>query len=208
MGYQSLGRDSNRGCNNPRHFPSLYEPEEPKENDIWFDLNYMILKYYDGANWLPIYGTGEKYILKTSDESLANTTTVQADNELFVSDLESNSIYKINLKMGAYGPTAADIKVNWELGGSAVGLTNRHCVGPASSSTNNLDTNAMVGIRGITAQNPYGLDTSIFSNIQEEFLIQTTGSTGSIQCKWAQVTSNATRITVTTDSYIVYKRIG
>ena len=208
MGNQSLGRQSNRGCNNPRMYTGIYEPEEPKENDTWFDLNYMILKYYDGAVWIPVYGTGDKYVLKTSDEGLASTTTVQTDNELFINNLESNSIYEIKLFMSAYGPTAADIKVNWLLGGSATGKTLRHCIGPAASSTSNLDTNAMCGIRGITAQNPYGLETSIFANIQEDFLIQTTSSTGSIELRWAQNTSNATRITVTTDSYITYKRIG
>lgn len=207
MGRQDLGRGTNRGCNNGRWFMTIYEPEEPKQNDVWFDMNFMILKYYDGANWTPFFGTGQMLVKKSSDEGIASTTTLQDDNDLFVANLESNSIYSIKTFIAAYGTTAADIKIAWSLGGSAALYGGRHALGPAASSTNNLDTNMVSGIRSIGASNPYGIEPSIFSSIQENFMIQTTGSTGSIQLRWAQNASSATRTTVTDASYIIYHRI-
>lgn len=207
MSRQDLGRMSNRGCNNGRWWLDTYEPEEPRLNDIWFDMNFMLLKYYDGSAWQPFFGTGLNVVRKTTDEGLASTTTVQDDNELFIESLESNSTYHIQAFIGAYGTNTADVKISWLLGGSAAAATSRHCNGPATSSTNNLDTNISRGLRSMAAGQPYGIESSIFASIKEDFIVVTTATTGSIQMRWAQNTSQAIRTTVTSDSFIVYRRL-
>lgn len=207
MSRQDLGRQSNRGCNNGRWHICTDEPEEPKEFDIWFDMNFLILKYYNGSSWIPFFGTGTGIVRKTSDEGVASTTTVQNDNELFIASMESNSIYRISAFVVARGTNTVDIKINWLLGGSAAMIAGRHCQGPATSNTNSNDTNMGSTQRGITAQQPYGIEDNLYASIKEDFLIQMTSSTGSIQMRWAQNASSSVRTTVTTDSYIVYYRV-
>lgn len=146
------------------------------------------------------------FVVKTAIESVASSTTLQNDDELFL-PLAANAKYKFNSWIESDGSTAADIKmaftvpagavINWTSWGAPSGVgtpwtTHSHAVISASGTSFSY---AVAGAGTPLVCRPAGFLT-------------TSGTSGNLQLQWAQVISNATASRVYDFSYLEATRVA
>jgi ABC-type tungstate transport system permease subunit len=130
------------------------------------------------------------YEVKTSDESVASSTTLQDDNDLVVA-LEANSYYHFEVMHVYTGHSAADLKVGFT---GPAGSTGHFSVRYSAAGAGNA-----VGGAG-ALQSAVGSSTvSVSGSIG---YIYTAGTAGNLQLVWAQNTSNATATVMKEGSWI------
>jgi hypothetical protein len=156
-------------------------------------------------------------VIKSTIESVTSSTTLQDDNELFVT-LTAGQTYAVRAVLivgGSATSGAGDIKTAWTRTGTLNHAGARSCTGPAIRTIDASGTTATAGtlpnVLGIlrrtgghaltTAVN-YGTDGTATGLVEEEFIIQV-DVTGVLKLQWAQDTTSATATTVAAGSYIV-----
>jgi hypothetical protein len=136
---------------------------------------------------------------KTSDQSIASSTTLANDSALFLPNLVANAIYELRLHVlfrAAAGGAIPGMKVDFavpsgaSITGSAFQLSGSLglCVG-----------NGAVG--GIAAATANGI-------VQEFGLLVMGASTGTLNFRWAQNTSSASATTVASGSYLLLTQVS
>lgn len=133
-------------------------------------------------------------ILKPADEIVNNNATLQNDDDIWAY-LLPNTVYRIELFIKAVcaGGSGTDIRVAWTLT-SCDEISSRHCLGPATTTTDPRQTIGKFSVYGITDTVYYGLSNAAgtyYSNIQETFLIKSSETGGKIQMQWAQLAAAA-----------------
>lgn len=143
-------------------------------------------------------------IIKDTNESVNNSTTLQNDNAL-VASLEANGIFEVECLLLVNGPTSADMKTAWTTTGGAAILSGRFCIGASASNTGNNQAVNYMSLPGQTAlsdQSAYCAgDATNKTIIYEKFIMQTT-TAGTLQLQWAQIGAVATNTTVYAGSYM------
>lgn len=193
MGKKDFGKQWNRGCSNGRIFIIEIDDEAPKrpiQNDI--------LIYKDSPY--------KQFIKKAASETRTSTTTMQDDNDITFT-LAKNGTYEIKCYFAASGSSVGNIKTEWSVSGGASQKSTRHCQGPGVSTTDSRDGTSRNTKHNLGTDVSYGIDGSRTSAIYETFLIETSGSDGTIQLRWAQNTSDASSTTLSTNSYAICTQI-
>ncbi|MGW5259700.1 hypothetical protein ACWEQG_01915 [Microbispora sp. NPDC004025] len=178
-------------------------PLPPAGMRIW-QTDTLTEHFWDGTTWQFLSGLN-RFVRKTADESVANSTAVQADDHLFVS-VAANAVYAVEAFIICSSPTTADMKLNWAApAGSTMDWSS---LSPHTAQTNRDQSTisvAQLGAGGQADAAGYG------DNIDVIFMPRgrlTTVSSGTLQFRWAQSTANATAAKVKTNSYLYAKRIA
>jgi hypothetical protein len=201
--YVGLGKM--RGSKNGTTYICQTEPIEPGQLDLWLDILYKSIKYYDNDSFVNF--TMKKYIKKAANETVNNSSTLQNDNDFNV-DLDANSIYEVVLNLAVTGNTGADFKCDWDVGGGASQLTTRCCLGPSINVVAVNDSgNVRESRHDLTTDVTYGTNVSTACHIQERFLVQTTTS-GTLQFRWAQNSADASDTICSSNSYMTLEKVS
>lgn len=137
---------------------------------------------------LSVTGVGaEVFVLKTGDESIASNITPQNDDELSV-PVVANAIYRV------------EVNAIWTTGGGGF-----RCdfTGPASATMVWTDND---GVGATTI----GQDVTFSATTGASFIgaLDTAGTAGTLQFRWAQNTSNAAATVLKAGSYILIRRVA
>jgi len=158
---------------------------------------------------------------KTADTPRAATTAATADPHLQF-DVEANAVYSMDGWIKYDGPTTADLNLDWSAPSGALGEW--YCWGAGHSpvitfsaaGAAQLDTQGGRGYpvrtetNDITAARSFGcLGTGITPLTLTLGGILRVGSTaGTYSCDWAQLVSDASPVTLYTDSWLRLQRIA
>lgn len=182
---------------------SSTRPSSPAQGWHIYETDTQKFMVYNGSSWIP-EGSQIKSAIKTSNESVSSSTTLQDDNELFVT-VDANTNYYVECLLKYTGETAADFRVGFTLPAGATltwfhgglddtvtswwGILNRTAFSAASVAT--------IGAGGSGSQG--------FAHIRG--LLKVSATPGTVQFRWAQWASNATAVTVFADSFMVATRL-
>jgi hypothetical protein len=141
--------------------------------------------------------TAHPIVRKTADESVTSSTTFQNDDHLFFA-MAANEVWYVRVGLRVFDASAsvADLKVVFTAPASATAAltTNHNKVGGGPVS------------RGAGTFLSSG-ETFDISNVDEWIeiygLVMNAGTAGNFQLQWAQQVSNASAVTVKTNSYIL-----
>jgi len=183
MAKNDFGRFRNRGANNGRFTIGNTQPEDPVINDIWVNPDIVT-----------------QYIQKTTSQGFVTTTIANVVGLGAV--LGAGGTYKVDVCLFVQGPTATDIKVDWDYVCDATS-SYRGVQGPAVGVTDVTDTNVTISGHNLGTDKSYGIEASANGVIRETFIVTTAAATGSVQCRAAQVNTTATRVTISSNSYII-----
>lgn len=147
--------------------------------------------------------------LKTTNQYVTNSTTLQDDNELVIT-LQAGYIYEIELRAIVEGTYNSDFKCDWVVSGGVSQTTQRVCIGGTDQGTSPIyDTNGNFSARNLNVANTYhgGNAGSYGSSIIETFLVTTT-TAGTLQFRWAQSNAVAEDTYLKTGSYIKFSIVN
>lgn len=160
------------------------------------------LMTYSGTGWSG--PPTPKVKIKTEDESVTSSTTLQADNMLNV--VLTIGWWRVQAFLIVSGDTAGDLKAAWSVEGTGatVGTCYRHVSGP-SANTTAVGSGTLRGGGGsidIGTAMPYGTATGEYSTIAEDLHVNVTSEWASLRLTWAQNVASATPTIVRTGSRI------
>lgn len=152
------------------------------------------------------------YVLKTADESVTSSATLQNDDHLvYALPATGTYLFKVNLFAVSAANAAGDIRVGFSF---PTGTCHFRGVGPhntlASGSQSDGEWAGVIGATSGTDFIPYGL--SVVSGVYhigiklEGILIAT--ATGNLRVMWAQYASNASATTVKAGSHMQINRVA
>lgn len=136
---------------------------------------------------------------KTSDETVNNSTTLQDDNELFVS-VAANQVYKLHLMVGYSSGTTPDFKINFSLPSGATMPRSSFITGGTGAAVQH-GTFTGASVVGIDGQ---GSDASL--QIWGTVVMGSTAGTVTLQ--WAQNTLNASDTIVRSGSTLELRLVA
>lgn len=141
------------------------------------------------------------FVVKTSNESVSNDSTVNNDSELYVA-IPQNGIFEIQVHIACSGGSTPDIKFVWTVSGDLSFLYNRfvHTIPRAVGDI--LDTNVKQQFVAYNSEVSCGVDGTNETIHTENFIVTTANDGGTLQLQWSQVNSSATAVTVKAGSYI------
>lgn len=146
--------------------------------------------------------------IKTADESVTSSTTLQNDNHLFYTvGATGTYIFDLWLWMNSAANAAGDIKIGFTFptgtcGFTAIGLDTTL----ASSFTGTMHTQGVNSATSGTTALALGLSTSTTVGHVHGFLIAT--ATGTLQMQWAQNGSNGSASTILTGSHMLVRQVA
>jgi hypothetical protein len=125
--------------------------------------------------------------IKLSDETVNNSTTLQDDDELFLS-VEANAKYWLDMRLLMSSGTTPDFKMLFTFpSGLTMKLHNTEATGTLSVPYDQTTTAAVSG-------------TGADAVIQVEGLVKVSSTAGTLKLQWAQNTLNASNTIVRADS--------
>lgn len=150
------------------------------------------------------YFAQQACVVKSADENVTASTTLQPDDELSIA-VSANTTYWLEAMIIYKGPSAGDIKIHWSLPSGAT----------VDWSSNGLGTGAAGTVEVVSrsyhnAGSTIGLgciDTSTECCALPMGVVVIGGTAGNVVLEWAQNTSNATPSTVIADSMMTLTRI-
>lgn len=145
------------------------------------------------------------YVRKTSDENVTSSTTMQNDDDLYIT-VKANAVYLIRSFIIYTGTTTNDIKVGWTVPTGSVftwspwspdvAMTaNQANVNWAAMLTSDVSSSGAVAGAPYQTMRPTG--TLVVGTVDGTFRLQ-----------WAQNVSGGTATTIKTGSYLVGYRIS
>lgn len=143
-------------------------------------------------------------VVKTSNQSITNSTTFTADTVLFL-PLAANATYHVSAMFVVSGPSGANWKMQWTAPAGASGTRFTH--GPATGATSVKDTNLNFISASLTTSLSFNTDATDDSAIREEIWLTTAGTAGNLALTWAQVTATAGGTTVELGSWMSASRV-
>jgi len=158
-------------------------------------------------------------VRKTADTSRTATTSVTADDHLFL-DLEANAVYVGEGWIKYSGLAAADLGIQWTAPSLAVGEWGAHgvgstVVGSTAAPALQTDTQGALGYMVRTESNELGvartygcLGTSALLTLFMYGTIRMGATAGTFSVGWAQASSSATATTLYADSWLRLTRVA
>jgi hypothetical protein len=160
-----------------------------------------------------------QFVRKTADTQRAATTTTAADPHLTF-ELEANAVYALDGWIKYDGPTAADLNIDWTAPSGCLGEytawgVGNAVIGSSSAPALQTDTQDVRGYMSRTETNDIAQARSFGClgtggtplTLQIKGTVRTGSTAGTYSLDWAQVTSNATAVTLYTDSWLRLQRI-
>ncbi len=139
-------------------------------------------------------------VRKGSDEAVTSSTAFQNDDALAVALVAGRS-YRVELNLAETANSAGDIKLDWTTTGTITLLGQRFCLGPAVAMGGPTDTTVRIARATTLATSVSYGGAATASYINEAFEVSCTSS-GNLQLRWAQDTSNAGATTVIAGSWL------
>lgn len=158
------------------------------------------------ASDLNRYPLQQVHIIKTADESVTSSTTMQDDNHLFVT-VAAGADYWVQVYLTYEGDLAGDLKVGWS---GPSGATLDWMSDSLSSAV--TDTNC----RGIVSRSlqaisstpaPGALGAGILAVAVPRGILRVGVNAGTLQLRWAQLASSATPTIVKAGSLLRLRRL-
>jgi len=143
------------------------------------------------ASHAALFGLHSKIILKTADETVNNSSTLQDDNELFLA-IGANEIWLFWLFFWGNSGTTPDFKIGWAIPSGASGVFDSIVTAVASTSLT-----ATLIISGFAASYLYRFYGEIKNG----------ATAGNLQFQWAQNTATVSDTKVLANSCIIAHRI-
>jgi hypothetical protein len=145
--------------------------------------------------------------IKASNESVTNSTSLQNDDHLFVTTAPS-SVYLVQCFIGlSNSGFSAGLKASWY--GPAGATLNWTTWAPHASAADNINNPISVNSFGNISD---AADIRIYSAVDTAVmlhgLLQTAGSGGTFGLRWAQVSSNASAVTVKANSHLFVNAVA
>lgn len=155
-----------------------------------------------------IQGIGEtRYVSKSTLETVANSTVLQDDDELFFS-VVANATYLLDVTLLWTGPIDSGLHVHWS---GPVGIL-------FDGSTRKYKNPTSGIVRALTWQQDAAPDyddesdpdsgVAVTVMIQENYLIKTVGTAGDVALSWAQTVSDAIATRIKKGSFISVRRVA
>lgn len=172
-------------------------------SDAWW-----LAQVYNPINYL--YGQLFVETFKVADTTWTSTTTFTSDPDLQCT-LAANSVYRVEIILHYAALDAARLKTQWLVPASATG--NRSAVGPDQGQILSVGSSGGTGrwgVHGFTSAVIYGTRDSGVSQCfaQEEGIVTTGASGGTLALQAAQSTSNATSSRIAAGSYMRVKLLS
>jgi hypothetical protein len=141
-----------------------------------------------------------KIVLKTSNETINNSSSYQNDDKLAIA-LVAGKKYEIKLllKVKAAAQTS-DIKTKWTYSGT-LAYSYRYGLGMDYAGTYPIGDNAMIISCDIGEDMVAGVDDTFYTYVRETLLVSVTTS-GTLQLQWAQYAAVAHNSVVYAGSFI------
>ncbi|MFE7947421.1 hypothetical protein [Streptomyces sp. NPDC057426] len=143
-------------------------------------------------------------VTKTATESVTSSTTLQDDDELFVS-VEANATYVVDMMLIHSSATAGDIKIGWSVpAGASFSWTGQGASNTATSSFTVADSN-MAG-RNAAESLEFGGGAGTATRADVSGTLITSATAGALQFQWAQRVSDATATQVRAGTWLSVRR--
>lgn len=146
-----------------------------------------------------------KAVVKTANESVTSSVTLQNDDALFLS-VDTNAQYYVSCLIYCDGASTGDIKIQFNGPASATftGLVNGLSLGASDG------TGDQVASIDIATAKSFGLagGAGVTRPLHVSGTLITAGTSGTFQLQWAQDTSDATATRVMAGSHLMLFRIG
>lgn len=158
------------------------------------------------ASNMTTYFMQQAVIIKSADETVTSSTTLQADNELVMAVNANTDYYFESMIIYAADP-AADMKADWD---GPAGATLDWCSdGITQSATGTIDQVSRTA-QTISGTPTHGGITSNATNIicMHKGLLRVAGTAGNLTLTWAQNVSNANGTIVRANSMLLLTRVS
>jgi hypothetical protein len=165
--------------------------EDRDLNDNWTKADTQIKAVADSIKTILI-------ARKTADETVTNSTTLQADDHLFV-PVAANSVYLLDAFLMYSGPVdpAGGIKFDWT---GPAGFT----LDWAAFGTLGVGVGTLVDYdvvkQAATGTRNHGTNGATIMSLQPKGTLVTLGTSGTVTLRWAQAAANATGTILRTNS--------
>ncbi|MGH8524962.1 MAG: hypothetical protein ACREXY_12340 [Gammaproteobacteria bacterium] len=193
-----------RGLTNTRRDNlSFYAPDETPDNWTAFPVALGTLAYTPRGRIFVFSREGWEsmatpfYVIKTADEIVNNSTTLQNDNELFTQTLPKNSVWDIEMLLHHRSGTTPDFK-------HALTLPTGATLVAAALFFNTTGTLIYAATAGASFSTG-GLG-AVTIDLSVRGILRLTNP-GVVQLQWAQNTADASDTTVFADSFLKLTRI-
>lgn len=164
--------------------------------------------YYNGTAWVSAV---PRTIYKTSNETVTSSTTLQNDNDFFLS-VEANALYvvELDLFLTGNGGGTGDFRSLWTFPSGSVGKRMRVALQEGAAASTPDDMKAPCSTLADPDQDTgtIGTATSEGSLFKETMTIDTAGTSGTLQFTWCQASSNSTATTVHAGSVMRCWKVG
>lgn len=173
----------------------LWEHYQTLADDIDADVEIVATAVEDKAT----------AVVKASDETVTSSTTMQDDNELFVT--LPVGLWRVEAMLIFTGATGGDFKCTWSFAGTAAGSQGRMMLGPATATTSAVDTSMRAANTTSGGTAIYGVDGTFASAAREDLIWNVTAS-GVLTLQWAQQASSGTATTLLAGSRLYITKLG
>jgi len=166
--------------------------------------------FWTGTEWWPV---GPLARVKTADESVTSSTTLQNDDHLVI-PVTANSKYAVEAFIMALGPATADLKIDWAIPASSfININMLEWQRANAEGQRVVLTGGAAGRMTLEGEsNGLALFGSTFSTQSSwtTFVGQlgVVGTAGNLQFRWAQNTSDAGAVTLKAGSWLKITRVS
>lgn len=165
-------------------------------------LSNSALEFMDGTG---AWRKPVTIIVKPSDESVTSSTTLQNDDD-FSFSIAANEKVIIHAHLFVSGNSAGDFQWAFNVPSLATGWNSGLRVIDTTASTNNSGAWSAIEDLTDTGFRASGTVTGSTVHVQIDAIVINGANAGTIQFRWAQVTSNATATVVEAGSYMSFTR--
>jgi hypothetical protein len=177
----------------------------PFTNQVIYNSAIPGLQRYTGSAWV-LFDANTQWIRKPVTESLASSTTLQNDDHFAFSTV-ANASYALSGYILCDGDPAGDLNCDFTVPAGASFLwTNFANSGPAAGAS--LTDYNVVAQGGSVARAINLIGAGITGSFKPEGYLDTAGTAGTLQFRWAQNASNATATRIIAGSRMSLTRIG
>lgn len=143
--------------------------------------------------------------VKTANESVTSSTTLQNDDDLFIS-VAANSTYMVLCIIYCDGASTGDIKINFTApaGATLTGVVHGLILSAAGANDDQIANIELTGSKSFGLQGGAGVQRPL--SMQGTLVIG--GTAGTFRLQWAQDTSDVTATRVMAGSHLVLFRIA
>src|SRR5690606_12075457 len=145
------------------------------------------------------------FVVKSTNESVSSSTTLQSDDELLVS-LTANRTYEVSGVLRVSGSTSGDIKLAWTGPSGSTMYAVVHGLG-AGGSDGGDDVIFLYEGPGTGTFGIFGTTTAPIRAVHYHGFIQLGGTSGTLQLVWAQGSSSGTATVVHSGSFMCVRRV-